>query len=62
LKSSAVKADDQNGTRLDGSFSKDIRGSAVIFKIRDKTVTIRTDADTFRADFDALVATITFNK
>ncbi|MEO6110118.1 MAG: hypothetical protein ABIP50_03865 [Candidatus Saccharimonadales bacterium] len=62
LKTSAVKADDQNGTRLDGSFSKNIRGSAVIFKIRDKTVTIRTDADTFNADFNALIQTITFNK
>lgn len=62
LKSSSVKADEQNGTRLDGQFSKDIRGSAVVFKIRDKTVTIRTDAETFRADFDALIQTITFNK
>jgi len=62
LTSSSVKADDQNGTRLDGSFTKDIRGSAVIFKIRDKTVTIRTDAATFKPDFDALVKTITFNK
>lgn len=62
LKSSSVKADEQNGTRLDGSFSKDIRGSAVIFKIRDKTVTIRTDAETFKGDFDALIKTITFNK
>lgn len=62
LKSSSVKADDQNGTRLDGSFTKDIRGSAVIFKIRDKTVTIRSDADTFKPDFEALIKTITFNK
>ncbi len=62
LTSSSVKADDQNGTRLDGSFTKNIRGSAVIFKIRDKTVTIRTDADTFKVDFDALITTITFNK
>lgn len=62
LKSSSVKADEQNGTRLDGSFNKDIRGSAVIFKIRDKTVTIRTDAETFKGDFDALIQTITFNK
>lgn len=62
LKSSAVKADSQDGSRLDGNFTKDIRGSAVIFKIRDKTVTIRTDADTFKGDFDALIATITFNK
>ena len=62
LKTSAVKADDQNGTRIDGQFTKDVRGSAVIFKIRDKTVTIRTDAEVFRGDFDALVKTITFNK
>lgn len=62
LTSSAVKADEQNGTRLDGSFTKDIRGSAVIFKIRDKTVTIRTDAETFKGDFEALIQTITFNK
>jgi len=62
LNSSAVKADENNGTRLDGNFTKDIRGSAVIFKIRDKTVTIRTDADTFKSDFDALIKTITFNK
>lgn len=62
LKSSVVKSGDQNGTRLDGSFSKDIRGAAVIFKIRDKTATIRSDADTFKTDFDALVATIKFNQ
>ncbi|UTX51165.1 hypothetical protein KI440_03075 [Candidatus Saccharibacteria bacterium TM7i] len=62
LKSSAVKADEQNGTRLDGQFTKDIRGSAVIFKIRDKTVSIQTDAEVFKGDFDALIKTITFNK
>lgn len=62
LKSSSVKADEQNGTRLDGAFTKDIHGSAVIFKIRDKTVTIRTDAETLKPDFDALIKTITFNK
>lgn len=62
LKSSSVSLDGQNGTRLDGSFTKDIRGSAVIVKIRDKTVTVRTDAETFRGDFEALIKTITFNK
>ena len=77
LKVSAVKIDGIDGTRLDGSFTKDIRGAAVVFKIRDKTVTIRTDAETFirnktaldgttsaaaPGDFDALIATITFNK
>jgi hypothetical protein len=62
LKSSSVTANGVNGTRLDGAFTKNIRGSAVIFKIRDKTVTLRTDADTFKPDFDALVTTITFNQ
>lgn len=62
LTSSTVQADQQSGTRLDGRFSADIRGSAVIFRIRDKTVTLRTDADTFKPDFDALISTITFNK
>ena len=62
LKSSTVKINGVDSIRLDGSFSKDIRGSAVIIKIRDKTVTIRTDADTFKTDFDALVASIKFNQ
>jgi len=62
LASSSVSADGSSGTRLDGSFTKDIRGSAVIFKIRDKTLTIRTDANTFATDFNALIATIKFNQ
>ena len=62
LRSSGVSVDGNNGTRLDGSFSDDIRGSAVIYKIRDKTVTLRTDAETFRPAFDELIKTITFNK
>ena len=62
LKSSATSANGQNGTRLDGSFSKDIRGSAVIYKIRDKTVTFRTDADTFKPDFENIIKTIKFNQ
>lgn len=62
LRSSATSSDGNNGTRFDGNFSKDIRGSAVIYKIRDKTLTMRTDADTFKADFDAIIATIKFNQ
>ena len=61
LKSSTIKINGVDSIRLDGSFSSNIRGSAVVFKIRDKTVTIRSDADTFKTDFDALVATIKFN-
>lgn len=62
LTSSTFKVDDQAGTRLDGNFTKDLKGSAVMFKIRDKTVTVQTDAETFKKDFDALIKTITFNK
>jgi len=61
LKSSPVKVDGQDGTRLDGNFTKDIRGSAIIFKIRDKTVTIRTDADTFDSVYNVLITTIKYN-
>jgi hypothetical protein len=61
LRNSTTSANGHNGTRLDGSFTKNIRGSAVIYKIRDKTVTLRTDADTFKPDFENLIKTINFN-
>lgn len=60
LKSSPTKVNGQTGTRLDGNFSKDVRGAAVIYKIRDKTAIIRTDADTFKPDFETLIQTISF--
>lgn len=61
LRSSATASNGNNGTRLDGNFTKDIRGAAVIYKIRDKTLTVRTDADTFKPDFEAIIKTINFN-
>lgn len=62
LKSSVVKFGSETGTRLVGKFSEDIRGSAVLFKIRDKTAVLRTDADTFKNDFNTIVTTIKFNQ
>jgi hypothetical protein len=62
LRSSATSANGHNGTRLDGTFTPDIRGAAVIYQIRDKTVTVRTDADTFKPDFEALIKTLDFNQ
>jgi hypothetical protein len=62
LKSSTIKVNGADATRLEGDFTDDIRGIAVLFKLRDKTVTLRTDADTFRADFDALVTSTKFNQ
>ena len=62
LRSSGVTANGNTGIRFDGNFSKDIRGAAVIFKVRDKSVTLRTDADTFKPDFEIIIKTINFNQ
>ena len=62
LRTSATSANGNNGTRFDGSFSKNIRGSSVIYRIRDKTATIQTDADTFKPDFENIIKTIKFNQ
>lgn len=61
LKTSTVSANGQSGTRIDGAFTKDIRGAVVIFKIRDKTASIYTDADTFKPDFENIIKTIKYN-
>lgn len=61
LRTTAASSNGNNGTRLDGNFTKDIRGSAVIYKVRDKTLTLRTDADTFKPDFENIIKTINFN-
>jgi hypothetical protein len=62
LRSSVVTANGNTGIRFDGTFTKDIRGAAVLFKVRDKTLTLRTDADTFKPDFENLIKTINFNQ
>jgi hypothetical protein len=55
LKTSSVTAAGAQGVRLDGTFSKERQGSMVIFKVRDKTLTIATDSKTFQTDFDELI-------
>jgi hypothetical protein len=60
LRSSSISINGENGVRLDGNFNDKIRGSAVIFRIRDKTAVVQTDADTFGHDFNDLIKTITF--
>lgn len=62
LKSRTINADGQGGTRFDGALDDDIRGSVVLFKIRDKTVKLQTDAPVFDKDFTQIISTITFNK
>lgn len=62
LSSTPITVDETTGTRFDGSFNTNLRGALVLFKIRDKTVTIRTDANTFLPDFEAIVSSIKFNE
>lgn len=62
LKSQSFSVDGQTGTRIDGDLSSDVRGAAVLFKIRDKTLTIQTDAGVFKPYFDKIIKTIQFNK
>lgn len=62
LKQSTTASEGKSGTRLTGNFNKNIRGDAVIYRCRDKTITVRTDADTFKSDFEALIRTIDFNQ
>lgn len=61
LTQSATSSNGQNGVRFDGNFTKDLRGAVVIYKVRDKTVSIFTDADTFKPDYENIIKTIKFN-
>ena len=60
VKSSSVEFNGNAATRLDGAFSKDLRGSVVLMRVRDKTIRFSTDADTFKHDFETILATVTF--
>ncbi len=62
LSSEVISINGVNGTLFKGMFNKYIKGSAVVFKLRDKTVTIRTDAPQFEKDFNEIIQTITFNR
>jgi hypothetical protein len=41
--------------RIDGQISKTSNGSIAIFQIRDKTLSLRTDSQTFIGDFDNVI-------
>ena len=67
LSSTAVVVNGKNATKLEGLFpdsaNKDnrIKGVAYFFKVNDKVLMLRTDAETtFRADFDKLIQTVDF--
>lgn len=62
LKQGVNNSQGEEAMRLDGNFTKNIRGAAVIYKCRAYTITIRTDADTFKPVFEQIRPTISFNK
>lgn len=62
LKSAPITINGFNGIHLNGAFSKSRSGSAVVFKVRDKTLIISTDSEGFKADFDnVIVKSLDFN-
>ncbi|MFV0485159.1 MAG: hypothetical protein ACK5MU_02960 [Candidatus Saccharimonadales bacterium] len=61
LTSSVYTVGDITGTKYEGAFNNNITGIALMIKINDKTAVIRTDAEIFRTDFEALIATIRKN-
>ncbi len=67
VSSSQVTYNGKNGTKLEGLFpfsgSDDdrVRGIVTFFKVNDKTLMIRTDAETFRGDYEKILGTIKFN-
>lgn len=63
LKALPIKLNDTDGLRIDGKFSDTITGSMVLFKIRDKTLTLLTESPTFVPDFDKIILpSLKFNK
>jgi hypothetical protein cdivTM_09948 len=62
LKSSVYADGVHTGTKIEGNFNADVYGTAVLIKMRDRTLTIRTDGDVFKADFEALLKTVKFNE
>lgn len=58
LSSSSTEFNGISSTRIDGAFSKDLRGTVVLMKVNDKTVRFSTDADTFKPDFETVLKTL----
>lgn len=60
LASSSVEYNGNAATRIDGTFSKELRGAVVLMRVRDKTIRFSTDADTFKPDFQTILDTVKF--
>lgn len=63
LRSDAVTINGFNGVRLSGNFSQSVpNGTMVIFKVRDKTLSISSESPEFFPDFNNIILeTLRFN-
>lgn len=62
LKSSPLTLGNFTGIKLEGKFSSTRTGTAVVFKVRDKTLTVATDSSTYQDDFNnVIVKSLDFN-
>lgn len=62
LRSSPITIGNFTGVRLDGKFSNTRSGAAVVFKVRDKTLTVVTDASAYLGDFnEVILKSLNFN-
>lgn len=55
VKAKPIKVSDIPGVRLDGNIFREFNGTMVIFPLRDKTIKVWTQADTFQKDFDSII-------
>lgn len=62
LATSVISVNGTDANRYDGTLPNNLVGSLAIIKIRDKVVTMQTDAEIYREDFNSIINTITFNQ
>ncbi len=62
LKASPYSDAGLTGTMVTGNFTKDMVSTAVLIKMRDRTLTLRTDGEVFKEDFAAILKTVKFNE
>ncbi len=55
LKASPITVAGQQGTRLDGTFTRDIQGASVLFKLRDKTLRVNVQSKDYLGDFNNII-------
>ena len=63
LRSESITANGFTGQKFEGNLSREVDGTVVLFKIRDKTLVLQTDAPTFKPDFnDKILKDLNFDQ